>query len=71
MAITTEAIKEALSGLIDPVVGVDYVSGKMFKSAETDAEGNVTLNIELGYPARTYAESVGETIGLAVKKRLT
>lgn len=67
MAITTEAIKEALSGLIDPVVGVDYVSGKMFKSAETDAEGNVTLNIELGYPARTYAESVGETIGLAVK----
>ena len=67
MAITTEAIKNALSALVDPVVGVDYVSGKMFKSAETDEQGNVTVNIELGYPARTVADSVGEAIGRAVK----
>ena len=35
MTISTEAIKSALSALIDPVTGTDYVSGKMFKSAET------------------------------------
>ena len=68
MAITTEAIKAALLTLVDPVVGVDYVSGRMFKSAETDEAGNVTVNIELGYPARLRAESVGEAIGIAVKE---
>ena len=41
MTISTEAIKSALSALIDPVTGTDYVSGKMFKSAETDENGNV------------------------------
>lgn len=68
MTISTEEVKSALSGLIDPVVGVDYVTGKMFKSAETDAEGNVTVNVELGYPAARCAESIGETIGRAVKE---
>ncbi len=68
MAITTEAVKAALQQLIDPVVGVDYVSGKMFKSAETDDDGNVTVNLELGYPARTVADEVGEKIGVAVKE---
>ncbi len=68
MAITTEAIKAALGQLVDPIVGVDYVSGKMFKSAETDEAGNVTVNIDLGYPARTRANDVGEAIGRAVKE---
>ena len=58
MTISTEAIKSALSALIDPVTGTDYVSGKMFKSAETDENGNVKVFIELGYPAKHRAEYV-------------
>ena len=46
MTISTEAIKSALSALIDPVTGTDYVSGKMFKSAETDENGNVKVFID-------------------------
>ena len=60
MTISTEAIKSALSALIDPVTGTDYVSGKMFKSAETDENGNVKVFIELGYPAKHRAEAVGQ-----------
>ena len=51
MTISTEAIKSALSALIDPVTGTDYVSGKMFKSAETDENGNV-MKDENGNPIR-------------------
>lgn len=68
MAISTEAVKKVLSTLIDPVVGEDYVSSKMFKGVETDAQDNVEINIELGYPANSYAQSVGETIAHAVKE---
>lgn len=65
MTISTEAIKSALSALIDPVTGTDYVSGKMFKSAETDENGNVKVFIELGYPAKHRAEAVGQAVGEA------
>lgn len=68
MTISTEAIKAVLSGIIDPVTGSDYVSGKMFKGAETKEDGSVIVNIELGYPAKSYADSVGRTIGDAVKQ---
>ena len=67
MTISTEAIKSALSALIDPVTGTDYVSGKMFKSAETDENGNVKVFIELGYPAKHRAEAVGQAVGEAVR----
>ncbi len=67
MTISTDAVKAVLSALKDPVTGVDYVSGKMFKGAETDAEGNVKVQIELGYPAKNYAQAVGEAVGEAVK----
>ena len=45
MTISTDAVKAALAQLTDPVTGTDYVSGKMFKGAETDAEGNVVVSI--------------------------
>ena len=67
MTISTDAVKAALAQLTDPVTGTDYVSGKMFKGAETDAEGNVTVSIELGYPARNRAQAVGEAVAKAVE----
>ena len=43
MTISTAQVQERLSKLIDPVVGVDYVSGKMLKGVETDDAGGVTV----------------------------
>ena len=67
MTISTDAVKAALAQLTDPVTGTDYVSGKMFKGAETDAEGNVVVSIELGYPAKHLAQTVGENVAKAVQ----
>lgn len=52
MTISTAQVQERLAKLIDPVAGIDYVSGKMLKGVETDDAGGVTVKIELGYPAR-------------------
>ncbi len=67
MTISTDAVKAVLAGLIDPVTGTDYVSGRMFKGAEILQDGGVVVNVELGYPANSYADSVGRTIGEALK----
>ena len=61
MTISTEAIKSALSALIDPVTGTDYVSGKMFKSAETDENGNVAAYITTGAARPIPQESPART----------
>ena len=42
MTISTAQVQERLAKLIDPVAGIDYVSGKMLKGVETDDAGGVT-----------------------------
>ena len=39
MTISTAQVQERLAKLIDPVAGIDYVSGKMLKGVETDDAG--------------------------------
>ena len=65
MTISTAQVQERLAKLIDPVAGIDYVSGKMLKGVETDDAGGVTVKIELGYPARFAAQSVKATVEAA------
>lgn len=67
MTISTTQVEECLAKLVDPVVGRDYVSGRMLKGVETDDAGGVTVHVELGYPARFAAESVRRSIEEAVK----
>ena len=68
MTISTAQVQERLAKLIDPVAGIDYVSGKMLKGVETDDAGGVTVKIELGYPARFAAQSVKATVEAALKE---
>jgi ATP-binding protein involved in chromosome partitioning len=57
MSITTDAVKAALSRVIDPNTGKDLVTGRTVKNI--DISGNdVRFDVELGYPARSQAESI-------------
>jgi len=49
---TESAARAALSAVIDPLTGQDWVSGKQLKSL-TVAQGKAIVDITLGYPARS------------------
>ncbi len=67
MNIQKENVESVLRGLTDPVTGTDYVASKMLKSVEVDADGNVEVTVELGYPAQYKAQAVGDMIAEALK----
>ena len=55
MSITLEAVREALSGVIDPNTGKDLLATKSAKNIKIDG-ANVSLDVELGYPAKSQSE---------------
>ena len=57
MAITEQQVKEALSTLLDPNTGKDYISGKEARNIKVDGD-NVSLDVLLGYPAKTQIEPI-------------
>ena len=57
MAITEQSITTALQTLIDPNTGREFVSSKSVKNIKIDGE-NVSLDIVLGYPAKSQFESL-------------
>ncbi len=66
MAISEEQVKTALSQLVDPVTGKDYVSGGELKSVKVSND-DVAVEIVLGYPAKSVIESVREAVTGKVK----
>jgi ATP-binding protein involved in chromosome partitioning len=61
MALTQADIQASLRSLADPNTGKDFVSGKSVKKIETDGS-DVTVDIQLGYPARTQHEALKKLI---------
>ncbi|MFM8462912.1 MAG: iron-sulfur cluster carrier protein ApbC, partial [Burkholderiaceae bacterium] len=61
MSLTQESIRETLAGVIDPNTGKDFVAGKSVKNIQLDG-GHVSVDIELGYPAKTQLESIKQLI---------
>ena len=66
MAVTMEAVQAALSGLIDPNTQKDYVSTRSAKNIKVDGD-TVSLDIELGYPAKTQLEKIRNEVAAAIK----
>jgi len=66
MSITVEDVKAALTAVIDPNTGKDFVSSKTIKNIKTDA-GVVSLDVELGYPARSQFEQVRALVAGALQ----
>jgi ATP-binding protein involved in chromosome partitioning len=57
MSITVEAVKTALSQVIDPNTGRDLVSGKSVKNIQIDG-ASVAFDVELGYPANSQIAAI-------------
>ena len=52
MAVTEQAVLDALKAVIDPNTGKDFVSSKAVKNLSIQ-DGDVSFDIELGYPAKS------------------
>jgi len=66
MSITVDSVRDALSRVIDPNTGKDLVSSKSAKNLQVDG-GNVSLDIELGYPAKSQIASIRDMAIAAVR----
>ncbi|SDY57197.1 iron-sulfur cluster carrier protein ApbC [Nitrosomonas sp. Nm58] len=66
MAITEQQIETALKQFIDPTTGKDYVTSKEVHNLKIDGS-HVSLEIELGYPAKSVIESIRRQVGDTLK----
>lgn len=66
MSLTEEQIKQVLSVTIDPNTGKSYVAGKAVRNIRI-AGADVSLDIELGYPAATRFDAVRQQVIAALK----
>ena len=66
MAITEQQIQAALKEITDPNTGKDYVTGKEARNIKIDG-ANVSLDILLGYPAKTQVEPIRKQVVAKLK----
>jgi ATP-binding protein involved in chromosome partitioning len=66
MSITADDVKAALSKVTDPNTGKDFVSSKSIKNLKVDG-ADVTLDIELGYPAKSQVQGIRAAATEAIK----
>lgn len=66
MAVTVESVQAALKDLIDPNTKKDFVSTRSAKNITVDGD-KVSLDVELGYPAKTQVESIRRSVVEAIK----
>jgi ATP-binding protein involved in chromosome partitioning len=63
---TQEQLLAALSAVIDPNTGTDFVSTKQLKNLHVDG-GQVSFDVELGYPARSQIPQLRSALVAAAK----
>ncbi|HUO44239.1 MAG TPA: iron-sulfur cluster carrier protein ApbC [Burkholderiales bacterium] len=66
MAITEQQIEAALREITDPNTGKDYVTGKAARNIRVE-NGDVALDIVLGYPARSQLEPIRQQVTARLK----
>jgi ATP-binding protein involved in chromosome partitioning len=66
MSMTLESIQAALSAVIDPNTGKDLLSSKSARNIKIDGAA-VTLDVELGYPAKSQIEPIRAAVETALK----
>jgi ATP-binding protein involved in chromosome partitioning len=66
VAITREQVEAALKTLVNPDTGADFVSGKSIRSIKVDGDA-VTVDVVLGYPAKTVLESTRAAVAQHLK----
>jgi len=66
-AVTQSVLLEALKGVVDPNTGDDFVSTKQLKNLRIDG-GDVSFDVELGYPAASQMPALRAALIAAVRK---
>ncbi|GBG02004.1 iron-sulfur cluster carrier protein [Azospira sp. I13] len=66
MSLSVADVQTALQSLIDPNTQKDFVTSKAARNIKVDG-GNVSLDIELGYPAKTQIDTIRNRVIEAVK----
>src|SRR5512138_1630906 len=66
MALSDKDVLAAISELIDPVTGRNYVESKSARNVKVEGD-TVSLDIALGYPARGVIEAVRRQVADRVK----
>jgi ATP-binding protein involved in chromosome partitioning len=61
MSLTVETIQNTLRELVDPVTDQNFIESKSAKNIVIDG-GTISLEIQLGYPARSVIESVRKLV---------
>jgi ATP-binding protein involved in chromosome partitioning len=67
MSLEESQVKDALSKLVDPNTGKDFVSGRAAKNIKV-SNGAVTLDIELGYPGKSQHEPIRKQVIQALRQ---
>ncbi|WP_371764507.1 iron-sulfur cluster carrier protein ApbC [Massilia sp.] len=67
MSITVDDVKAALAAVVDPNTHKDFVTSKAVKNVQVDG-GNVALDIELGYPAKSQVAGIRAAVVDALRK---
>jgi len=67
MSITVDDVKAALAAVVDPNTHKDFVTSKAVKNIQVDG-GNVALDIELGYPAKSQVAGIRAAVVDALRK---
>ena len=66
MAVTQEAVMAALGAVVDPNTARDFVAGKALKNVQI-ADGDVSFELELGYPARSQHPALRKALVAAAR----
>ncbi len=67
MAVTEQEVQQSLRQVVDPNLERDLVAAKSVKSIRVDG-GNVGVDIQLGYPARSQHEAIRRLVHDAIAK---
>ncbi len=67
MSLTVEQINETLRSVIDPNTGKDLVSSRSVKNLRVE-DGEVMLDVVLGYPAKSQLDSIRKMVIAAVRQ---
>lgn len=66
MSITVDDVKSALAKVIDPNTNKDFISSKSVRNLKIEG-GEISLDIELGYPAKSQIESIRANVLAALQ----
>jgi len=66
MSITVDDVKSALAKVIDPNTNKDFISSKSVRNLKVEG-GEISLEIELGYPAKSQIESIRANVLAALQ----